>query len=249
MTTTIPQWTGREIRALREARRMSIRTFAAHLGVSDRMVSKWESGGEAIRPRTDNQAALDMSLATCNAAMRTRFEKLAGGTAAQIEGVYPGGSVRHLVRHPVDGKLMTLVEPGPWIPRHGKAAWVPGYYIDVLPTTCGDYAQFVTITGQRPPAQWPEGNYVEYLADTPVQVPWVDAQAYAAWASKGLPTAVQWDRAAGGDEGMVTGHLPEWCATTRGPRRHESPSGGGNGGPPSFRCVVTVEAMLVLLAI
>lgn len=228
---------------------MSIRAFAAHLGVSDRMVSKWESGGERIKPRTENQAALDMSLAASNAEVRTRFERLVGGAAAPIEGVQPRGRVRHLVRHPIDGKLMTLIEPGPWTPREGQPVWVPGYYIDVLPTTGNDYAQFVTATGHRPPAQWPDGAYAEHLADTPVQVPWVDAQAYATWASKALPTAVQWDRAADGDEGMVAGHLPEWCAAARGPRRHESPSGGGNGGPPTFRCVVSVEEMLAILAL
>ena len=30
------------------------------------------------------------------------------------------------------------------------------------------------------------------MADTPVQVPWIDAQAYARWASKALPTSAQW---------------------------------------------------------
>ena len=46
-----------EVRALREAKRMSIREFAAHLGISERMVSKWEAGREAIHPRPVNQAA------------------------------------------------------------------------------------------------------------------------------------------------------------------------------------------------
>lgn len=55
-------WTGHEVRLLREARRMSIREFAVHLGVSDRMVSKWEAGGRSIRPRPINQQALDTSL-------------------------------------------------------------------------------------------------------------------------------------------------------------------------------------------
>ncbi|MGH3433573.1 MAG: hypothetical protein ACRDQB_12135 [Thermocrispum sp.] len=30
---------------------MSVREFAQHLGVSDRMVSKWEAAGGQIRPR------------------------------------------------------------------------------------------------------------------------------------------------------------------------------------------------------
>lgn len=65
-------WTGAEIRALREARRMSVRAFAAHLGVSDRMVSKWEARPD-IRPRPMNQAALDTSLARVEPATLSRF--------------------------------------------------------------------------------------------------------------------------------------------------------------------------------
>jgi hypothetical protein len=228
---------------------MSVRAFAVHLGVSDRMVSKWESSAETARPRSLNQAALDTSLSSCNAATRIRFQRLLGATTAEIEAIYPTDTMRHQVRHPIDDKLMTLVEPGPYIPEHGAPLWLPGYYIDVLPTGGGDYAQFLTATGHRPPSQWRDGAYVESLTDTPVQVPWVDAQAYAHWASKSLPTPLQWDRAANGDEGMVPGHLLEWCAGHRGPRKHEPPAGGGASGPPTFRCVVTVEEMLALLAI
>jgi hypothetical protein len=228
---------------------MSVRAFAEHLGVSDRMVSKWEAAAETARPRSLNQAALDTSLSSCDASTRVRFERLVGGTAAQVEGIYPSDSMRHLVRHPVDGKLMTLVEAGPYAPPRGDTVWLPGYYVDVLPTAGGDYAEFVSATGHRPPANWPDGNVVESMTETPVRVPWVDAQAYAAWASKALPTPVQWDRAAAGDEGMVASHLLEWCAGNRGPRKHEPPSGGGASGQPSFRCVLPVEEMLALLAI
>ena len=41
----VTQWSGREAKALRLARRMSVSAFAAHLGVSDRMVAKWEAAG------------------------------------------------------------------------------------------------------------------------------------------------------------------------------------------------------------
>ena len=66
-------WTGHEVRMLREARRMSVREFAAHLGVSDRMVSKWEAGGRNIRPRPINQQALDTSLRQADPDARERF--------------------------------------------------------------------------------------------------------------------------------------------------------------------------------
>jgi hypothetical protein len=53
---------------------MSIRQFAKHLGVSDRMISKWEAGGANIRPRPINQAALDESLRRCTPAELNRFD-------------------------------------------------------------------------------------------------------------------------------------------------------------------------------
>ena len=81
--TTIQKWTGREARALREALRMSIRDFAARLGVSDRAVSKWEAGGAAMIPRTDSQAMLDTTLETASPDEHARFELfITAGAAA-----------------------------------------------------------------------------------------------------------------------------------------------------------------------
>jgi transcriptional regulator with XRE-family HTH domain len=71
--SVIGTWTGVEIGALRLAKRMTVRGFAAFLGVSDRMVSKWEVGGAAISPRPVNQAALDTALAQCDDETADRF--------------------------------------------------------------------------------------------------------------------------------------------------------------------------------
>lgn len=84
----IVHWSGREIRALRQAQRMSLRAFSEHLGVSERMVSKWEAGGRAITPRPVNQAALDTSLAASAADVHERFTVLlasATGTPGEEE--------------------------------------------------------------------------------------------------------------------------------------------------------------------
>jgi tetratricopeptide (TPR) repeat protein len=67
-------WSGREVRALRESQRLSIREFAARIGVSERMVSRWEAGGEAIRPRPINQEGLDSLLAAASDDEKSRFE-------------------------------------------------------------------------------------------------------------------------------------------------------------------------------
>jgi hypothetical protein len=213
---------------------MSVREFATHLGVSDRMVSKWEASGEAIRPRPMNQAALDTSLAMASPEARTRFNQLAGPRTVHIESARPAAGIRHLVRHPIDGKLMTLVEAGSFRSRARLAA-------GVLHRRAADDEPGLLPLRRRhrpPPAHAVAGGrYVESLADSLVHVSPTDAQAYAAWASKTLPTPAQWDRAAGGDEGMVAGHLAEWCASVRGPRGTSAGS-GGRGGHTGFRCAL-----------
>jgi transcriptional regulator with XRE-family HTH domain len=70
----VETWSGREARALREALRLSVRDFAAHLGVAPRTVSKWEAGNEAVHPRPDLQRVLDTALQRADDAARTRFE-------------------------------------------------------------------------------------------------------------------------------------------------------------------------------
>jgi formylglycine-generating enzyme required for sulfatase activity len=207
--SAVPLWTGREVRALREARRMSVRDFAAHLGVSDRMVSKWESGGPTIRPRPVNQAALDTSLSRAGAEVKARFALAASAGGTRLAGqVVPAPALAvatSLVRHPEDGKMMTLIEPGiSPLGEAGMSAWLPGFYIDVYPTTNGDYARFVDATDHRTPAHWEGDQPADEIAEHPVVgVSWRDAYAYARWAAKALPTGSQWEKAARGPNGNV----------------------------------------------
>lgn len=107
--TMVQQWSGREVRALREARRMSVRDFAAHLGISDRMVSKWEKGGETIHPRPINQAALDTSLKQADEDVRARFTRALGRSEPlDTSTVDESRPAIKTVTHPRDDKLMAL---------------------------------------------------------------------------------------------------------------------------------------------
>jgi formylglycine-generating enzyme required for sulfatase activity len=257
--STVPLWSGREVRALREARRMSVREFAAHLGVSDRMVSKWEAGGEGIRPRPLNQSALDTSLALADADVKTRFTHIAVGQdvplprrrSSATPKLVPEQAV-HFVRHPLDSKLMTLIDSGPFRLGAGrKPVWLPGYYVDVQPTTNAEYARFLAATGRRPPPHWPDGRYTiaddpEALHDDPVSdLSFSDACAYARWAAKELISAVQWDRAIRGAEGATTADIWEWVRAESGAGRrgHKGAQTGG------FRCTSPAAQLLSLLAI
>lgn len=70
---TAAGWTGQEARALRLARRMSVRAFAAHLGVTTATVSNWDSRGRLARLRTETQELLDTDLARAPYEVRERF--------------------------------------------------------------------------------------------------------------------------------------------------------------------------------
>lgn len=71
--TDVEAWTGREAFQLRTALRMSQRNFAAHLGVSERTVAKWDSRGAEITPRSEFQRMLDTALAQAPAEAQERF--------------------------------------------------------------------------------------------------------------------------------------------------------------------------------
>jgi hypothetical protein len=72
----VGDWTGWEASLLRLARRMTVRQFAEHLGITSRMITRWSTGGRSIRPRSEYQAVLDESLRRCTAAERHRFQQL-----------------------------------------------------------------------------------------------------------------------------------------------------------------------------
>jgi formylglycine-generating enzyme required for sulfatase activity len=86
------------------------------------------------------------------------------------------------------------------------------FYIDVVPVTNKDFSQFIQETGFMIGHPFPLVSGVQShikaaaksLPDHPVtMVTWYDAQAYAAWAGKRLPTAMEWERAARGKSGRI----------------------------------------------
>lgn len=201
---TVQRWSGVEVRALREAKRMSIREFAAHLGVSERMISKWEAGKEDIRPRPVNQAALDTALSRCDPDTQARFSFLTGDSLVPEEGAAVPIGESH-VRHPVDGRSMAKVDGSVFLSGPGnEPIWLPSFYIDVYPVTNDEYARFIAATGHTPPQDWEDGPPAAERGDHPVVfVTWNDAAAYAEWAGKSLPTGQQWEKAARGTRGTA----------------------------------------------
>jgi formylglycine-generating enzyme required for sulfatase activity len=80
-------------------------------------------------------------------------------------------------------------------PRH--AVTVPPFYIDIHEVTSQEYAEFVKETGHRPPHTWRDAMPSAQIERLPVTgVDWYDANAYARWRKKRLPTEEEWELAA-----------------------------------------------------
>ncbi|MGC5042467.1 formylglycine-generating enzyme family protein [Streptomyces albidoflavus] len=206
--TGVTRWTGHEAGLLRKAMRKTGKAFAELVGVNPRQVPRWEGRGETIELELDNQAALDTLLAQAEPAVQQRFAALITERAAVEHDERAEELLRkdpRTRRHPIDGKVMTLVEEGIYLSGpDNRSVWLDSYLIDVYPTTNEDYARFVLATGHRAPQHWPGGHCPVTLATHPVVwVTWHDATAYARWAGKALPTARQWEKAARGPRGRV----------------------------------------------
>jgi DNA-binding transcriptional regulator YiaG len=75
---TVQQWTGAEATILRRAMRLSVRAFAARLGVDARTVNKWEARGRDITPLPDTQSILDTALSQADEEAQARFAQATG---------------------------------------------------------------------------------------------------------------------------------------------------------------------------
>ena len=88
---------------------------------------------------------------------------------------------------------------------------VAPFYIDKFEVSRAAYQEFIDATHYPAPTGWPRQRYPENTARFPVTgVSWADANAYAQWTGKRLPTEEEWEYAARGQDNRLYPWGNEW---------------------------------------
>jgi formylglycine-generating enzyme required for sulfatase activity len=97
----------------------------------------------------------------------------------------------------------------PYPDPKGEIFAMKSFYIDRYPVTNREFLDFLNATSYRPKdtanflRHWNEGKIPDGLEDHPVvYISLDDAQAYAMWAGKRLPTEVEWQYAGQGEQNL-----------------------------------------------
>ncbi len=140
--------------------------------------------------------------------------------------------------HRKDDSRMVLVPGGPFLegppPEAGPGIQpqrreLPAFYIDRFEVTNRQFRTFVQATGYKPQGRWETYASASRDRHPAIAVSWYDAEAYAGWAGKRLPTSSEWEKAArgGGWTPLPLGqHLgPRTAELRRVPRGQHHPGG------------------------
>lgn len=114
---------------------------------------------------------------------------------------------KRIIVNEKDNAQMVLIPAGNFIrgdntgnynerPEH--TVYLDAFLIDVYPVTNDKFEKFVNETGYIPEGPWKRG-YEPGQSHYPVRfVSWNDANSYALWAGKRLPSEAEWEKAAKG---------------------------------------------------
>jgi formylglycine-generating enzyme required for sulfatase activity len=104
--------------------------------------------------------------------------------------------------HVPGGEFMMGRDDGDEYERPAHNVTVKPFFVDLNEVTRQQYLEFVRKTGHAAPANWANKVFPTGTGQQPVtDVTWDDANAYAKWTGKRLPTEEEWEFAARGTDG------------------------------------------------
>lgn len=131
-------------------------------------------------------------------------------TAADLKNVPKLLTKKHLSSYTV-AQLLFNKRAAPTIHSPPLMITMPGIYVDKYEVSNKQYLEFVESVGYKRPKHWIEGKIPKGLEDHPVtNISFHDAQEYAKWAGKHIPTEIEWERCAKGASGFPYPYGPEF---------------------------------------
>lgn len=119
-------------------------------------------------------------------------------SAAVVQPKQTAQTLPHTLDTPTGAMLLVGAGPFPaGIDR--KETSVPAFYIDRTEVSNAAYAEFAHATGHPLPANFPASQPKLPVVNITIR----DARAFAVWAAKRLPTALEWEKAARGVAGST----------------------------------------------
>ncbi len=110
------------------------------------------------------------------------------------------------------GEFMMGSDTGDGFSKPAHTATVNAFFMDITEVTNEQYKKFIDANpSHKSPGTWVNGTFQAGKQKFPVTgVNWDDANAYARWADKRLPTEQEWEFAARGTDGRMYPWGPVW---------------------------------------
>jgi formylglycine-generating enzyme required for sulfatase activity len=128
-----------------------------------------------------------------------------GGDASVLEKCLSAslwGRLQATLPEIMDATMVSVPAGEFWMGDERQRTHVDAFQIGKYAVTNAQYKRFVDATGHPPPAHWSDRDVPPGKELHPVVfVSWFDAEAYANWAGKRLPSEQEWEKAARGTDG------------------------------------------------